>query len=184
MRHRNINGITGAGLVSRKIEDWEVDACFLDNTGGFGTSWTDQLRLLGRAPIPVLFSEEPNDRRYYNKRAEIYFLGCQWIKDGGQLPPLNVPGMPELLAALTRTTYTFRGDRLLLEPKEMVKAKLGYSPDDADGLCLTFSHPVSPRHIEARRRIAMKAEYDPFSDFARAPQHRGMAGGFDPYGGV
>jgi hypothetical protein len=30
-----------------------------------------------------------------------------------------------------QTIYTFRGDRLLLEPKDLVKTRLGYSPDDA-----------------------------------------------------
>lgn len=184
MRYRNVEGPVGAGIVSRKIEDWEVDATFIDNTGGFGTSWTDQLRLLGKAPVPVLFSQEPNDRRYYNKRAEIYFLCCQWIKDGGQLPPIETAGLPEVLAALTRTTYTFKGDRLVLEPKEMVKARLGYSPDDADALALTFSQPVSSRHSRNKARSMMKAEYDPFAEFQRQPRRGGMAVDYDPYGGA
>jgi hypothetical protein len=51
--------------------------------------------------------------------------------------------MPELLAALSQTTYAFRGDRLPLEPKEQVKARLGYSPDDAHAFALTFAQPVA-----------------------------------------
>jgi phage terminase large subunit len=182
IRQRGIDGIQGAGIVSRKWEDWEADACFVDDTGGFGSSWIDNLRLLGRAPIPVLFSHEPIDRRYYNKRAEMAFEAAQWIKDGGQLPPIETPGMPELLAAMTRTSYSFKGDRLILEPKDMVKVKLGYSPDDFDGLILTFAQPVAPRRAGQRRRVLMKAEYDPFEEFNRKPQ-RGMAVEFDPYGG-
>jgi hypothetical protein len=50
----------------------------------------------------------------------MYFTMPEWIKSGGQLP--DVPG---LLEELTQTTYSFRGDALLLEPKESVKAKLG-----------------------------------------------------------
>jgi hypothetical protein len=50
-----------------------------------------------------------------------------------------------LIAALSRTTYTFRGDRLLLEPKDQVKARLGYLPDDADAFALTFAQPVAAR---------------------------------------
>lgn len=186
MRYRSIDGIVGAGIVARKKQDWNADAVFLDNTGGFGTSWADQLRLLGHAPIPVNFSQEPNDRRYFNKRAEMYFLCCEWIKGGAQLPPEHTAGFPELLAALTRTSYTIKGDRLLLEPKDLVKKNLGYSPDDADALVLTFAHPVAARTASARRRPVMLAEYDPFAEFAHNP-HRTRAtrtlADYDPYGG-
>ena len=65
-----------------------------------------------------------------------------WIRKGGALPPDT---SQELIAALTRTTYSFRGDRLLLEPKDQVKARLGYSPDDADAFALTFAQPVAAR---------------------------------------
>jgi phage terminase large subunit len=60
----------------------------------------------------------------------MYFDFVEWIKRGGALPESD-----ELLAALTQTTYTFKGDRFLLEPKEAVKEKLGYSPDDFDAAC-------------------------------------------------
>lgn len=135
---RNFDGIQGAGMVSQIWRDSNVDACFIDATGGFGSSWIDQLRLLNRSPIGVHFSAAAHDAsRYYNKRAEMYFDAVQWIKEGGALPRV-----PELLAALTQTTYSFSKDRLLLEPKEDVKLKLGYSPDDADAFVLSFAEPV------------------------------------------
>jgi hypothetical protein len=52
-----------------------------------------------------------------------------------------------LIAALSQTTYSFRGDRLLLEPKEEVKKRLGYSPDDADAFALTFAQKVAGRPV-------------------------------------
>ena len=67
---------------------------------------------------------------------------------------------------MSQTTYSFRGDRLLLEPKEQVKARLGYSPDDADAFVLTFAQPVAagsgygyggPRARPGRALV----EYDP-----------------------
>ena len=82
------------------------------------------------------------DPRYENKRTEMYFEAVDWIRKGGALPPDT---SQELIAALTRTTYSFRGDRLLLEPKDQVKARLGYSPDDADAFALTFAQPVAAR---------------------------------------
>jgi phage terminase large subunit len=67
----------------------------------------------------------------------MYFEAVDWIRKGGALPP--GPASQELIAALSRTAYSFRGDRLLLEPKDQVKARLGTSPDDADAFVLTFS---------------------------------------------
>lgn len=159
IKKRNINSIQGAGLVARKWEDWEADACFIDDTGGFGAGWIDQLMTLGKAPIGIKFSESAHEAgRYANKRTEMYFDACEWIKRGGALPP-----SPEITAALTQTLYTFKGDRLLLEPKKLVKAKLGYSPDEADALVLTFAEPVAkkPRATGRPKNIA---EYDPFRE--------------------
>ena len=89
--------------------------------------------------------EAHNKTRYVNKRAEMYFEAVEWIKRGGALPE-----SPELLAALTATTYTFQGDRFLIEPKDQVKRKLGYSPDEADAFVLTFAEQV--HSARGRRR--------------------------------
>ncbi|MBS0219957.1 MAG: hypothetical protein JSR91_04365 [Proteobacteria bacterium] len=143
VRLRNLDGPQGAGAVARKWMDWQADAVFIDDTGGFGAAWIDNLRLLGRSPIGIGFAQSANDAaKYANKRAEMYFEAVEWIKAGGALPGRNTPGLAELAAALTQTTYSFRGDQLLLEPKEQVKLKLGYSPDDADAFALTFAQPV------------------------------------------
>ena len=168
LKLRNVDGIQGAGAVARKVADWRADAIFVDDTGGWGASWIDNLRLLGHAPIGVGFSSRPNDPRYDNKRTEMYFETVEWIKKGGAIPEI-----PELIAALSQTTYSFRGDRLLLEPKEQVKARLGYSPDDADALALTFAQAVAGRpvyydrtmeglaHMQRSRRAFCITEYDP-----------------------
>jgi hypothetical protein len=143
-------------------EDWNVDACFIDNTGGFGSSWIDILSTLNRAAIPIGFAESAQDRRYYNRRAEMYFRMAQWIKAGGSLQ-----GAPqEIIAELTQTTYSFKGDALILEPKEIIKAKIGRSPDLADGLALTFAEPVAGRSA-AQMRPAPPPErpYDVFQEY-------------------
>ena len=126
--------------MARRWQDWQADACFIDK-GGFGSSWIDNLRRLGREPIGIAFSGRATDPRYENKRTEMYFEAVDWIRRGGQLPPGQASH--ELIAALSQTTYSFRGDRLLLEPKEQVKSRLGYSPDDADAFVLTFAQPVA-----------------------------------------
>jgi hypothetical protein len=159
-KFRNIDGTQGAGAVARKLSDWQADAVFIDDTGGWGASWIDNLRRLGHQPIGVGFASRPNDPRYENKRTEMYFEAIDWIRRGGVLPE-----SPELIAALSQTTYSFRGDRMLLEPKEQVKARLGYSPDDADAFVLTFAQPVS-RWRAGRSRGRVEHEYDPFGEEA------------------
>ena len=173
---RNVDGIQGAGMVSRIWQDSKVDACFVDATGGFGSSWIDQLRLLNRSPIGIHFSSGAHEaQKYFNKRAEMYFDAVQWIKEGGALPHV-----PELLAALTQTTYTFSKDRLLLEPKESVKVKLGYSPDDADAFVLTFAEPV----IKAARHKPpppVQQEWNPFKEKSESAVNA-ASGTYNPYG--
>lgn len=159
---RNVNGLQGAGQVARVWQDWDVDATFIDNTGGFGSSWIDQLKVLNRTAIPVGFAEGAFDKRYANRRSEMYFLMAEWVKAGGQLP-----NVPELIPELTQTTYTFKGDALLLEPKKIIKAKLGRSPDHADALALSFAAPVAPRRPAGPPVRQREAQYDVFADYYR-----------------
>lgn len=159
--YRNMDGTQGANLVANKWKEWDVDACFIDNTGGFGSSWGDNLRRLGYNPIGIHFNEKPQDGKYFNKRAEMMFEAVNWIRNGGALPP----NRPELLAALTQTTYTFKNDKLMIEPKDVIKEKLGYSPDEMDAFILTFAGPVVkniPTHKGKNARFTY--EYDPLSD--------------------
>ncbi len=161
LKYRNIDGTQGAGVVARKWTDWGADAVFIDDTGGWGASWIDNLRRIGRQPVGVGFASKPSDPRYDNKRTEMYFEAIEWIKQGGALPDI-----PELIAALSQTTYGFRGDRLLLEPKDQIKARLGYSPDDADAFALTFAQPATRAGMGYGgnvRRFCI-TEYDPLED--------------------
>lgn len=177
-KYRNIDSTQGAGQVSRKWNDWNADACFIDDTGGFGAGWIDQLRLLKRQPIGVKFSGEAHQKtRYVNKRAEMYFDACEWIKRGGALPE-----SPELMAALTQTTYTFQGDRFLLEPKKEVKSKIGYSPDEADAFVLTFAEPVTPVPQSRGARRDGSTDYQPFGELERIIKSSyAAADNYDPF---
>ncbi len=160
MQYRGLSGTEGAEIVTRKWNDWEADACFIDNTGGFGASWIDNLVRLGKDPIGIHFSANASlSSQYANKRAEMAFELVKWIKSGGALPDIL-----ELTQALTQTTYMFKGEQLMLEPKEDVKAKIGHSPDHMDALMLTFAMPVdrAPREIFPGRNFH-QVDYNPFS---------------------
>lgn len=117
---------------------------FIDNTGGFGGGWIDQLQVMNRQPIGIHFAGKAIDYRYANIRAEMWWKMAEWVKGGGVIPHI-----PEMIAELTTPTYSFKGDQLLLEPKEQVKKRLGRSPDYADALALTFAYPVQA----ARSRV-------------------------------
>lgn len=171
-KYRNVDGNFGAGVVGRKFTDWDADAVFVDNTGGFGSSWIDAGTRLGYSFIPVGFADgATKNERYFNKRAEMAFECVEWVKNGGMLPDL-----PELLAAMTRTTYTFRGDRLLLEPKDQVKIKLGYSPDEFDALMLTFAQPVQRKpafQVPGSQGRGFSADWNPMAEhFAKLQQQK------------
>jgi len=134
---RNVDSLQGAGQVAALWRDWKAHAAFVDNTGGFGGGWVDQLRVLGHSPVPIHFAGAPNDLRFANRRAEMWWNMVQWIREGGVLP-----NVPELVAELCTPTYFFKGDRIQIEDKDQIKLRLGRSPDIADALALTFAAPV------------------------------------------
>jgi phage terminase large subunit len=153
---RNVDSLQGAGTVSRIWTQSRADACFIDNTGGFGAGWIDQLRQLGRSPIGIHFAGKASNLQFVNKRAEMLWDACQWVKEGGALP-----NVPELVEEMTAHTYFFRGDAIQIEEKDQIKAKIGRSPDYFDGLALTFAHPVSP--VASRTREHDRRTYSPFA---------------------
>lgn len=173
MKYRNLDGIQGGSILVREWEAFEADACFVDATGGFGWTWIEQARRLGRQPIPVQFSGDAHEKnKFFNKRAEMAFDLVDWIRRGGAIPHDE-----RLLAALTQTTYTHKGDRLILEPKDQIKVKIGFSPDEMDAAMETLAEPVVG--ASRRRRVNQSAaspDYDPFASAI------GDAGGaYDPY---
>ena len=176
-KYRSLNGLQGGTIAARVWDEFGADACFVDATGGFGFTWIEQLQRLGKSPIPVGFAEQASRKeRYYNRRSEMAFNFVEWIKGGGALPPSQ-----DLSKALVSTTYTHKNDRLILEEKAQIKARLGFSPDDFDAAILTFAAPVQTQ----RRRgfvshNAMPSSYDPFREVnGSVAQDRGD--GYDPF---
>ena len=171
--YRNMNGPQGASQVIRRWNDFNADACFIDSTGGFGSSWIDQLKLLGRTPIGVHFAQKSANRlKYENKRAEMYQLMADWIRAGGALPLDE-----ELVQDLASTTYTVDNGPMKIEPKALIKKKQnGRSPDKADALALTFAEPVTAQAPLGRNRHTFS--WEPFGEVDRR-----VSAEYDPYGG-
>ena len=133
---RNARSNEVAARVMQAKFKWNSEVEFVDGTGGFGSGVVDSLLQSGVRAQEVNFSGKALDPRYFNKRAEMWFNMAEWIKRGGSLPNED-----RLLKELTVPTYTFKNGKLILESKDQIKERLGFSPDMADALALTFALP-------------------------------------------
>lgn len=186
---RGADSIQGAGHVRTIGKAFEVDAVHVDNTGGFGSGWVDRLLELPPDPktaiIPVHFGSSASSVRFYNKRTEMIWDCAEWIKAGGKLP-----NEPELIAELTAPTYGFKGDKIIMEPKESIKARIGRSPDLSDALALTFAFPVQRNpgwdapelYSILERNRARAQDWDPLDGRHEAPYPGGSSRDWDPLG--
>ena len=148
-----------AGRAAKAKIKWNYEQVFIDSTGGHGAGVEDSLMLAGINAIPVSFSQRAIDPRYFNKRAEMWFLMSQWVKKHGALPPDD-----QLLRELCAPTYLFHNGKLRLEDKDQIKQRLGYSPDRADALALTFALPEMASNVSLpglNQVGKLQYEYDP-----------------------
>lgn len=151
MRKQDTTQIAAA-VVSKKI-DWRSDREFIDDSGHWGHGVLDNLKAGGYKPTAVLFEDHPfQDQTCKNRRAEMWIALSKWVKGNGVLPK-----MPELVKELSAPTYTFVQGKFQLEPKDLIKKRLGYSPDLGDGLALTFAEPDMPK--EFRPKPKPRPEY-------------------------
>lgn len=111
----------------------------IDDTGHWGHGVLDNLSTAGFSTIGLQYHGPAIDPRYRNKRTEMHFDAADWVKGGGSLP-----NVPELVAEACASTYTFLQGKLIMEPKDLVKARLGRSPDLWDAFCNTFGLPDMP----------------------------------------
>jgi phage terminase large subunit len=158
-------GDISARVLQAKL-NWASEMEFVDGTGGFGAGVVDALLQSGTAPQEVHFSGKAIKPRYYNKRAEMWFEMAEWIKRGGALP-----NVPELVTELSTPQYTLKDGKLLLEDKEQIKERLGFSPDYGDALGLTFALPEMSTQLNFLGDPVLRSnnntattEYDPFEE--------------------
>lgn len=134
-----------AEQIQQKLEEFHVPIHHLgvDSTGG-GSPFCDVLsNVLGSndflrvsfngkaSDLPVSsYDSTPSHQKYANRVTEIWFYGSELMRAG------QLRGIPsELAQEMTTRTYDTRrdaGTRMFIEPKPLMKARLGYSPDLAD----------------------------------------------------
>lgn len=161
---RKANGPEVAARILLAKAKWRSEMEFIDDTGGFGASAIDSMQLAGFSPQGVHFGSKATDPRYYNKRSEMWLEMAEWVKRGGALPKCN-----QLKKELTSVLYFLHNGKLKLEEKDQIKKRLGYSPDIADALALTFAIPDQPAtdEFEWLRKLDKgsnyKSDYNPFA---------------------
>lgn len=97
---------------------------------GIGAGVIDELYEYGRRVIPFNGSSKPvNEKKYYNLRAEAWWeLAQNFAKREAGCMKMY----PELRKQLVIPTYDFRNGKIIIESKDLIKRRLGRSPDDAD----------------------------------------------------
>jgi hypothetical protein len=159
---QGIDNMTLVAHIAQDIEQHNADACFIDVGGGTGV--IDRLKQLGHDVMGVNFGGKPTQPQYLNKRAEMWFNIRDWIRAGGALPD-----MVDLKQDLGAPIYHFdASNKIVLEPKDAIKARGLPSPDLADALGLTFALPVgkmTKQEIGGHKKIIH--EYDPYSNLTQ-----------------
>ncbi len=131
-----------ASIVAHVATVHKPDMICID-AGAMGLGVIDRVRQMGHDVIAVWFSEADYEAGMLNRRAGMWFRMAKWIRETGALPDSQ-----EMVAELTAPTYKVNEDgRLQIEKKADIKKRLGFSPDIADSLALTFAVPVMPREV-------------------------------------
>jgi len=147
-----------AGEVMRTIKEDNVEHVCIDSTGGYGAGVYDVLVSFGygQRVTGVNFAHRAiDDKRYKNRRAEMYYALKQWLTDGA-----SIPDREELLIELCAITYKFdvTGERLMLERKDEIKKRIGKSTDISDAAALTFC-------VNSTMMQGASDSFDPFESF-------------------
>ncbi len=130
-----------AGILHRMIIDERPSKVCID-IGGLGAGVYDRLKELGHERVIYAVNSGTtalDQDRYSNKRAEMWGLMNEWLRDF----PCNIPDVDSLHADLCAPKYSYDSKtRLKIERKEdMIFKRRLRSPDEGDALALTFALP-------------------------------------------
>lgn len=162
---KNDNDVEIAQLLAQYEDEYHADAVFID--AGYGTGIVSVGQTWGRTWQLVWFGETPIDEGCANKRAEMYKLGRNWLRQGGALP-----ARPQLRDDLLGIQLKERPDgKLQLESKKDMKARGMQSPGEGDCFVLSFAYPVLKKAHWGPANATGFAEhaYHPHQRVARRP---------------
>lgn len=155
---KNDNDIFVATLLANLEDEHNADAVFVD--AGYGTGIVSAGRTMKRDWQLVWFGGASSDRGCFNKRAEMWKLMRDWMKEGGAIPNDTI-----LYNDLIGPETVPRTDGVIqLEAKKDMKKRGVPSPNRADALALSFAFPVasSRNTIRPNKRTTTAEEWSPF----------------------
>lgn len=129
-----------AWRVTEMLDRIEGYLVAIDCTGGYGKGiadlldekiGTDRVLRLNYASEPMGETEDEIIKlkeRYYNLRAQMYWEAGKSFSEG----KASIPNDPVLRLQLNTPKYTIKNGRILIEPKEDIKKRMGKSSDRAD----------------------------------------------------
>jgi hypothetical protein len=124
------------------------------DTIGIGQGVGDALKQSGKDVVYIVSSETAYQAdKFSNRRTEMWWYGMEQIRDGLCAFPTDA----ETRKQLCSTRYKILNGKVALEPKDMVKKRLGRSPDRADAWIYgiwTYREQVKMdrRSVEAKKR--------------------------------
>lgn len=155
------NKTTDDLIMAKRIADFEdqyqADAVFIDF--GYGTGLKSIGDGWGRTWQLIPFGGGSTDPQMLNKRGEMFNACKTWLKLGGALDD------QETADDLSAAEYKVRVDgKIVMEPKEDIKERLGRSPGKGDALLLTFAFPVAKKlNIPGQQLGKAITDYDPYA---------------------
>lgn len=147
-----------AGKVARVIKQFSPDMVNVD-VGGLGAGVVDRLWELGYRYCvnAVNFGSSPvgvgptGDELYANRRAEMWDAYRDWYDNPAGVQVPDDDGFQGDTCAPVwgkgKTRYRSNNE-LILEEKDSIRERLGFSPDMGDAAALTFAEPISPHMDE------------------------------------
>lgn len=103
---RGIDTMQTAALVAEEAEIWRPQAIFVDGAG-VGGGVVDRLRMMGHVVFDVQAGGKANaGERYANKRAEMWGVMRDWLRDRGALPT-GIDHRDELADDLVAPQYKY-----------------------------------------------------------------------------
>jgi hypothetical protein len=150
-RWQSLDLATLADKVQMELREYQVSKCYVDEIA-IGAGLLDFGRRNGMPLIGVNVARGALQRkRFANLRAECWWRVRELLREG----KLQLPNDPLLLGDLTAPKYfPDNFQRIVLEAKDEIRARIKRSPDTGDALALSYALPVVESDSDVMQSLA------------------------------
>ena len=138
LSRQGIEPIDLAGEINQFWTRYGAHACFIDKGGPAAGGVINALQKWNRRPTGVDFGGSSQREDCYLKRMEMALSFKEWLEEGGK-----IDNNDELISEISGIEYDFNlKAQMVLESKDSIRQRTGFSCDLFDGHILTFAYPV------------------------------------------